>query len=131
VKELPKGDIISDGPYSPHDHPKIKRYSCTILTLLLTRFKMFIDFKECQLMISILNYFKTNVKKSIDLRCGDTKFIQGDQVSYAELKEENEKIESAGKNPAEFERVLLELLKHHLLQIHLFQLHLSKKLLEY
>ena len=47
------------------------------------------------------------LRKALILDGGDTKFIQGDQVSYAELKEENEKIESAGKNPAEFERVLL------------------------
>ena len=51
------------------------------------------------------------LRKALILDGGDTKFIQGDQVSYAELKEENEKIESAGKNPAEFERVLLGITK--------------------
>jgi|TARA_X000000368_G_scaffold41212_1_gene29841 DNA-directed RNA polymerase subunit beta' len=51
------------------------------------------------------------LRKALIIDGGDTKFIQGDQVSYAELKEENEKVESSGKTPAEFERVLLGITK--------------------
>ena len=51
------------------------------------------------------------LRKALIIDGGDTKFIQGDQVSYAELKEENEKVEADGKTPAEFERVLLGITK--------------------
>jgi hypothetical protein len=54
------------------------------------------------------------------------------KVSYAELKEENEKMKSAGKNPAEFERVLLGITKASLsYRFIYFRLHLSKRLQEY
>jgi len=43
----------------------------------------------------------------------DTKFIQGDQVEYAELVEENAKAVAANKEPAQFERVLLGITKLH------------------
>ena len=51
------------------------------------------------------------LRKALIIDGGDTKFIQGDQVSYAELKEENKKVENSGKNPATFERVLLGITK--------------------
>ena len=43
--------------------------------------------------------------------CIRDRFIQGDQVSYAELVDENAKTENAGKVPAKYERVLLGITK--------------------
>ena len=51
------------------------------------------------------------LSKALIIDGGDTKFIQGDQVSYAELVEENAKAEADGKTPAEYERVLLGITK--------------------
>jgi len=42
---------------------------------------------------------------------GDTRFITGEQVERAELLEENEKIENAGKKPATYEYMLLGITK--------------------
>ena len=51
------------------------------------------------------------LRKALIIDGGDTKFIQGDQVSYAELVDENAKAENAGKVPAKYERVLLGITK--------------------
>ena len=51
------------------------------------------------------------LRKALVLHGGDTKFIQGDQVSYSELMEENMRAESDGKTPASYERVLLGITK--------------------
>ena len=51
------------------------------------------------------------LRKALIIDGGDTKFIQGDQVSYAELVDENAKTENAGKVPAKYERVLLGITK--------------------
>ena len=51
------------------------------------------------------------LRKALIIDGGDTKFIQGDQVSYSELVEENSKALSNGTNPAEYERVLLGITK--------------------
>src|SRR5919206_5326806 len=42
---------------------------------------------------------------------GDTPFIQGEQVERAELLEENEKAEKAGKKPGTFRNMLLGITK--------------------
>ena len=47
------------------------------------------------------------LRKALVTDGGDSKFIKGDQVDYAELLEENDKVNSNGLNPAEYERVLL------------------------
>ena len=54
---------------------------------------------------------RDRLRKALIIDGGDTKFIQGDQVSYAELKDENTKVIADGKNPAVFERVLLGITK--------------------
>ena len=51
------------------------------------------------------------LRKALIIDGCDTKFIQGDQVSYAELVEENKKVKAEGNKPAEFERVLLGITK--------------------
>ena len=68
------------------------------------------------------------LRKALIIDGEDTKFIQGDQVEYAELVEENAKAVAANKEPARFERVLLGITKLHSQLIHLFPLLLSKKL---
>ena len=45
------------------------------------------------------------LRKALIIDGEDTKFIQGDQVEYAELVIENEKAVAANKEPARFERV--------------------------
>ena len=42
---------------------------------------------------------------------GDSSFIQGEQVEYAAVVEENEALEAEGKIPAKFERILLGITK--------------------
>ena len=51
------------------------------------------------------------LRKALILDGEDTKFIQGDQVEYADLVEENAKAVSANKEPARYERVLLGITK--------------------
>ena len=51
------------------------------------------------------------LRKALVTDGGDSKFIKGDQVDYAELLEENDKVNSNGLNPAEYERVLLGITK--------------------
>ena len=51
------------------------------------------------------------LRKALIIDGCDTKFIQGDQVSYAELVEENNKVKAEGNKPAEYERVLLGITK--------------------
>ena len=51
------------------------------------------------------------LRKALIVDGNDTKFIQGDQVSYADMTEENKKVADAGNTPADYERVLLGITK--------------------
>ena len=51
------------------------------------------------------------LRKALIVDGGDTKFIQGDQVEFAELVEANKMTESNDQQPATYERVLLGITK--------------------
>ncbi|MDC2972458.1 DNA-directed RNA polymerase subunit beta' [Gammaproteobacteria bacterium] len=106
-----KGDVISEGPLSPHDIlrlkgiPELTNFIVNEIQDVYRLQGVSINDKHIETIL------RQMLRKALVIEGGDTKFIQGDQVSYAELKEENSKAEADGKNPAEYERVLLGITK--------------------
>ncbi len=106
-----KGDVISEGPLSPHDIlrlkgiPELTNFIVNEIQDVYRLQGVSINDKHIETIL------RQMLRKALVIEGGDTKFIQGDQVSYAELKEENSKAEANGKNPAEYERVLLGITK--------------------
>ena len=106
-----KGDVISEGPLSPHDIlrlkgiPELTNFIVNEIQEVYRLQGVSINDKHIETIL------RQMLRKALVIEGGDTKFIQGDQVSYAELKEENSKAEADGKNPAEYERVLLGITK--------------------
>ena len=106
-----KGDVISEGPLSPHDIlrlkgiPELTNFIVNEIQDVYRLQGVSINDKHIETIL------RQMLRKALVLDGGDTKFIQGDQVSYAELKEENQKAEADGKTPADFERVLLGITK--------------------
>ncbi len=106
-----KGDVISEGPLSPHDIlrlkgiPELTNFIVNEIQDVYRLQGVSINDKHIETIL------RQMLRKALVIDGGDTKFIQGDQVSYAELKEENTKAEADGKNPAEYERVLLGITK--------------------
>ena len=110
-ERINKGDIISEGPLSPHDIlrlkgiPELTNFIVNEIQDVYRLQGVSINDKHIETIL------RQMLRKALIIDGGDTKFIQGDQVSYAELKEENKKVENSGKNPATFERVLLGITK--------------------
>ena len=110
-ERINKGDIISEGPLSPHDIlrlkgiPELTNFIVNEIQDVYRLQGVSINDKHIETIL------RQMLRKALIIDGGDTKFIQGDQVSYAELKEENKKVENSGKNPASFERVLLGITK--------------------
>ena len=106
-----KGDIISEGPYSPHDILRLKGIP-DLTNFIVNEIQDVYRLQGVSINDKhIETILRQMLRKALIVDGGDTRFIQGDQVSYAELKEENAKAEADGKNPAEFERVLLGITK--------------------
>jgi DNA-directed RNA polymerase subunit beta' len=106
-----KGDVISEGPLSPHDIlrlkgvPELTNFIVNEIQDVYRLQGVSINDKHIETIL------RQMLRKALILDGGDTKFIQGDQVSYAELVDENAKAEADGKTPAEYERVLLGITK--------------------
>ena len=106
-----KGDIISEGPYSPHDILRLKGIP-DLTNFIVNEIQDVYRLQGVSINDKhIETILRQMLRKALIVDGGDTRFIQGDQVSYAELKEENAKVEADGKKPAEFERVLLGITK--------------------
>ena len=106
-----KGDIISEGPLSPHDIlrlkgiPELTNFIVNEIQDVYRLQGVSINDKHIETIL------RQMLRKALILDGGDTRFIQGDQVSYAELVDENNKAEADGKTPADYERVLLGITK--------------------
>ena len=106
-----RGDVISEGPLSPHDIlrlkgvPELTNFIVNEIQDVYRLQGVSINDKHIETIL------RQMLRKALILDGGDTKFIQGDQVSYAELVDENARAEADGKTPAEYERVLLGITK--------------------
>ena len=106
-----KGDIISEGPLSPHDILRLKGIP-NLTNFIVNEIQDVYRLQGVSINDKhIETILRQMLRKALIIDGGDTKFIQGDQVSYADLKEENLKVVADGKNPADFERVLLGITK--------------------
>ncbi|KRO35047.1 MAG: DNA-directed RNA polymerase subunit beta' [SAR86 cluster bacterium BACL1 MAG-120828-bin5] len=110
-ERIEKGDIISDGPLSPHDIlrlrgiPELTNFVVNEVQDVYRLQGVLINDKHIETIL------RQMLRKALIIDGEDTKFIQGDQVEYDELVEENAKATAAGKEPAQFERILLGITK--------------------
>ena len=110
-EQVNRGDIISEGPLSPHDIlrlkgiPELTNFIVNEIQDVYRLQGVSINDKHIETIL------RQMLRKALIIDGCDTKFIQGDQVSYAELVEENKKVKAEGNKPAEFERVLLGITK--------------------
>jgi len=110
-ERVSKGDIISDGPYSPHDILRLKGVR-ELTNFIVNEIQEVYRLQGVSINDKhIETILRQMLRKALVTDGGDSKFIKGDQVDYAELLEENDKVNSNGLNPAEYERVLLGITK--------------------
>ena len=110
-EKVSKGDVISEGPLSPHDILRLKGIP-DLTNFIVNEIQDVYRLQGVSINDKhIETILRQMLRKALVLHGGDTKFIQGDQVSYSELMEENMRAESDGKTPASYERVLLGITK--------------------
>ena len=110
-EKVNKGDVISEGPLSPHDILRLKGIP-DLTNFIVNEIQDVYRLQGVSINDKhIETILRQMLRKALVLHGGDTKFIQGDQVSYSEIMEENMRAESDGKTPATYERVLLGITK--------------------
>ena len=110
-ERVEKGDIISEGPLSPHDILKLRGIP-DLTNFIVNEIQDVYRLQGVSINDKhIETILRQMLRKANIINGGDTKFIQGDQVEYSELVEENIKVSDQNKEPAKFERVLLGITK--------------------
>jgi len=108
---IEKGEIVSDGPPTPHDILRLKgvealaNYIVNEVQDVYRLQGVRINDKHIEVIV------RQMLRKAEITEMGDSSFIKGEQVEYIRVKAENDKLREEGKQPAKFERVLLGITK--------------------
>lgn len=110
-EHVEKGEIVSEGPLSPHDILRLKgveelsKYITTEIQEVYRLQGVKINDKHIEVIC------RQMLRKAEITASGDSTMIKGEQVEFNRILEENEALIKAGKVPASYERMLLGITK--------------------
>ena len=110
-EHVEKGEVVSDGPLNPHDilrlmgEVELARYIVNEVQEVYRLQGVKINDKHIETII------RQMLRKVEITELGDSSFIKGEQVEYARLMEENERLNGDDKMPARGSRLLLGITK--------------------
>ena len=110
-EKVEKGEVVSDGADNPHDILRLKgitelaRYIVNEVQEVYRLQGVGINDKHIEVII------RQMLRKCIVTNPGDSLLLKGDQMEVVRVLEENDKLLEAGKDPVEFERVLMGITK--------------------
>ncbi len=106
-----KGEIIVDGPVEPHDILRLKgieelaRYIIDEVQDVYRLQGVKINDKHIEVIV------RQMLRRVVINEPGDSKFIREEQVERSQVLDENDKLLSEGKRPAEYQNILLGITK--------------------
>ncbi|MFB9137668.1 DNA-directed RNA polymerase subunit beta' [Vibrio olivae] len=110
-EKVERGDVIADGPESPHDILRLRgihavtQYIANEVQEVYRLQGVKINDKHIETIV------RQMLRKCIITHAGDSEFLAGEQVEYSQVKIANRELEAEGKEPARFERELLGITK--------------------
>ncbi|MDT9587036.1 MAG: DNA-directed RNA polymerase subunit beta' [Candidatus Arsenophonus melophagi] len=110
-ERVERGDVISDGPESPHDILRLRGAHAVALYITNEVQAVYrlqgvkINDKHIEVIV------RQMLRKVTIIHAGSSEFLEGEQVEYSRVKVANRKLEKEGKVPATFIRDLLGITK--------------------
>ena len=110
-EQVEKGEVVSEGPPSPHDILRLKgveelsKYITNEIQDVYRLQGVKINDKHIEVIC------RQMLRKVEVATSGDSSFIKGEQLEFNRILEENERLEAEGKVPATYERMLLGITK--------------------
>jgi len=110
-ESVEKGEVIADGPESPHDILRLRGISAVANYIVNEVQEVYrlqgvkINDKHIEVVI------RQMLRKCMITHAGDSQFLEGEQVEVANVKIANRELEKQGKLPAEYETQLLGITK--------------------
>ncbi len=110
-ERVERGDVIADGPESPHDILRLRgvhavtQYIANEVQEVYRLQGVKINDKHIETIV------RQMLRKCTITHAGDSEFLPGEQVEYSQVKIANRNLEAEGKEPARLERELLGITK--------------------
>ncbi|XZQ55148.1 MAG: DNA-directed RNA polymerase subunit beta' [Arsenophonus sp.] len=110
-ERVERGDVISDGPESPHDILRLRgahavaRYITNEVQEVYRLQGVKINDKHIEVIV------RQMLRKVTIIDSGSSDFLEGEQIEYARVKVANQKLNKEGKSPAVYSRDLLGITK--------------------
>jgi DNA-directed RNA polymerase subunit beta' len=110
-ESVEKGEVIADGPESPHDILRLRGISAVANYIVNEVQEVYrlqgvkINDKHIEVVI------RQMLRKCMITHAGDSQFLEGEQLEVANVKIANRELEKQGKIPAQYEIQLLGITK--------------------
>ncbi|MCG7498949.1 DNA-directed RNA polymerase subunit beta' [Vibrio sp. Of7-15] len=110
-EKVEKGDVIADGPETPHDILRLRGIHAVTEYIVNEVQEVYrlqgvkINDKHIETIV------RQMLRKCTITHSGDSEFLPGEQLEFANVTIANRKLEAEGKEPARFERDLLGITK--------------------
>jgi len=108
---IEKGEIVSDGPPSPHDILRLKGVEA-LSEYIVNEVQEVYRLQGVRINDKHIEVIVRQMLRKVEIsETGDSPFIKGEQVTLTQVAEENDKLREQGKVEARFERMLLGITK--------------------
>ncbi len=110
-ERIERGDVIADGPESPHDILRLRGIHA-VTTYIANEVQEVYRLQGVKINDKhIETIVRQMLRKCTITFAGDSEFLPGETVEYSQVKIANRKLVEEGKEPARFERELLGITK--------------------
>ena len=127
-EHVEKGEVISDGPPTPHDILRLKGIS-ELAKYIVNEIQDVYRLQGVKINDKHIEVITRQMLRKVEITdMGDSSLIRGEQVEYRKVLEENERLRQEGLQPAKFEHSVVRVSpKHHLATIALYRQRLSRR----
>ena len=110
-EHVEKGEIVSEGPLSPHDILRLKGVE-ELAKYITNEIQDVYRLQGVKINDKHIEVICRQMLRKVEITAsGDSSMIKGEQMEYNRLLEENDKLVADDKVPATFERILLGITK--------------------
>jgi DNA-directed RNA polymerase subunit beta' len=110
-EQVTKGEIVADGPSNPHDILRLQGVEA-LANYITNEIQDVYRLQGVKINDKHIEVIVRQMLRKVEITSmGDSTFVKGEQAEYNRVLEENEKLRSEGKQPAQFDRLLLGITK--------------------
>ncbi|MCV6613765.1 MAG: DNA-directed RNA polymerase subunit beta', partial [Cellvibrionaceae bacterium] len=110
-EQVIKGEVVADGPSNPHDILRLQGVEA-LANYITNEIQDVYRLQGVKINDKHIEVIVRQMLRKVEITAmGDSSFVKGEQAEYNRVLEENEKLRAEGKQPAQFERLLLGITK--------------------